>query len=91
MKQTTVLAPVIDLKRGGSSDDRQITDTPPHAAAGLKVCPIQRTWSSERIGIDKILLMSVPLSHLLTGLSLDRYPYCIQFNVLSGKMKGYTG
>ncbi|XP_029350869.1 splicing factor 45 isoform X1 [Echeneis naucrates] len=36
MKQTTVLAPVIDLKRGGSSDERQITDTPPHAAAGLK-------------------------------------------------------
>ncbi|XP_078098947.1 splicing factor 45 isoform X4 [Sander vitreus] len=36
MKQTTVLAPVIDLKRGGSSEDRQIIDTPPHAAAGLK-------------------------------------------------------
>uniref|UniRef100_UPI003AAE39D6 splicing factor 45 n=1 Tax=Centroberyx gerrardi TaxID=166262 RepID=UPI003AAE39D6 len=36
MKQATVLAPVIDLKRGGSSDDRQITDTPPHTAAGLK-------------------------------------------------------
>uniref|UniRef100_A0A3P8WLX6 Splicing factor 45 n=1 Tax=Cynoglossus semilaevis TaxID=244447 RepID=A0A3P8WLX6_CYNSE len=36
-KQSTVLAPVIDLKRGGSSDDRQITDTPPHAASGLKV------------------------------------------------------
>ncbi|XP_070785106.1 splicing factor 45 [Enoplosus armatus] len=36
MKQTTVLAPVIDLKRGGSSDDRQVTDTPPHAAGGLK-------------------------------------------------------
>uniref|UniRef100_A0A3P8WPQ7 Splicing factor 45 n=1 Tax=Cynoglossus semilaevis TaxID=244447 RepID=A0A3P8WPQ7_CYNSE len=35
-KQSTVLAPVIDLKRGGSSDDRQITDTPPHAASGLK-------------------------------------------------------
>ncbi|XP_019500077.1 PREDICTED: splicing factor 45 [Hipposideros armiger] len=35
-KQSTVLAPVIDLKRGGSSDDRQIVDTPPHAAAGLK-------------------------------------------------------
>ncbi|KAM4570151.1 splicing factor 45 isoform 1-T1 [Odontesthes bonariensis] len=35
MKQTTVLAPVIDLKRGGSSDERQNTDTPPHAA-GLK-------------------------------------------------------
>ncbi|CAG5927015.1 unnamed protein product [Menidia menidia] len=35
MKQTTVLAPVIDLKRGGSSDDRQNTDTPPHAT-GLK-------------------------------------------------------
>ncbi|XP_029016296.1 splicing factor 45 [Betta splendens] len=36
MKQTTVLAPVIDLKRGGSSDERQIIDTPPHAAAGIK-------------------------------------------------------
>ncbi|XP_069012660.1 splicing factor 45 isoform X1 [Embiotoca jacksoni] len=36
MKQTTVLAPVIDLKRGGSSEERQISDTPPHAAAGLK-------------------------------------------------------
>ncbi|KAJ8245597.1 hypothetical protein GJAV_G00272450 [Gymnothorax javanicus] len=35
-KQATVLAPVIDLKRGGSSDDRQISDTPPHLAAGLK-------------------------------------------------------
>jgi splicing factor 45 len=37
MKQGTVLAPVIDLKRGGSADDRQIIDTPPHIAAGLKV------------------------------------------------------
>ncbi|KAM3843046.1 splicing factor 45 [Diretmus argenteus] len=36
MKQATVLAPVIDLKRGGSSDDRQISDTPPHVAVGLK-------------------------------------------------------
>uniref|UniRef100_A0A8C7TM74 Splicing factor 45 n=1 Tax=Oncorhynchus mykiss TaxID=8022 RepID=A0A8C7TM74_ONCMY len=36
MKQGTVLAPVIDLKRGGSADDRQIIDTPPHIAAGLK-------------------------------------------------------
>ncbi|XP_049632294.1 splicing factor 45 [Suncus etruscus] len=27
-KQSTVLAPVIDLKRGGSSDERQIVDTP---------------------------------------------------------------
>ncbi|XP_074725800.1 splicing factor 45 isoform X3 [Strix uralensis] len=35
-KQTTVLAPVIDLKRGSSSDERQIVDTPPHVAAGLK-------------------------------------------------------
>nr|KAF6432226.1 RNA binding motif protein 17 [Rousettus aegyptiacus] len=35
-KQSTVLAPVIDLKRGGSSDDRQVVDTPPHVAAGLK-------------------------------------------------------
>lgn len=43
MKQTTVLAPVIDLKRGGSSDERQITDTPPHAASGLKVCFLQWT------------------------------------------------
>ncbi|XP_047431118.1 splicing factor 45 [Mugil cephalus] len=36
MKQTTVLAPVIDLKRGSSSDDRQIIDTTPHSAIGLK-------------------------------------------------------
>uniref|UniRef100_A0A4W5KBT7 Splicing factor 45 n=1 Tax=Hucho hucho TaxID=62062 RepID=A0A4W5KBT7_9TELE len=36
MKQGTVLAPVIDLKRGGSAEDRQIIDTPPHIAAGLK-------------------------------------------------------
>uniref|UniRef100_A0A3P9K6C6 Splicing factor 45 n=1 Tax=Oryzias latipes TaxID=8090 RepID=A0A3P9K6C6_ORYLA len=31
VKQTTVLAPVIDLKRGGLIDERQSTDTPPHA------------------------------------------------------------
>uniref|UniRef100_G1KE35 Splicing factor 45 n=1 Tax=Anolis carolinensis TaxID=28377 RepID=G1KE35_ANOCA len=35
-KQTTVLAPVIDLKRGSASDERQIVDTPPHVAPGLK-------------------------------------------------------
>ncbi|XP_069485763.1 splicing factor 45 [Ambystoma mexicanum] len=35
-KQGSVLAPVIDLKRGGSSDDRQIIDTPPHVGVGLK-------------------------------------------------------
>ncbi|XP_078533307.1 splicing factor 45 [Lissotriton helveticus] len=35
-KQATVLAPVIDLKRGGSADDRQISDTPPHVGIGLK-------------------------------------------------------
>ncbi|KAM8883683.1 splicing factor 45 isoform 2-T2 [Synchiropus picturatus] len=35
-KQTTVLAPVIDLKRGGSGEERQVIDTPPHAPAGLK-------------------------------------------------------
>ncbi|XP_062852723.1 splicing factor 45 isoform X2 [Trichomycterus rosablanca] len=34
-RQTNVLAPVIDLKRG-AGDDRQIPDTPPHPAAGLK-------------------------------------------------------
>ncbi|KAM4036722.1 splicing factor 45 [Anomaloglossus baeobatrachus] len=34
-KQSTVLAPVIDLKRGGT-DDRQIIDTPPHVATGIK-------------------------------------------------------
>lgn len=34
-KQSTVLAPVIDLKRG-SADERQIIDTPPHVAAGIK-------------------------------------------------------
>ena len=36
-KQSRMLAQVINLKRGGSSDDRQIADTPPHVAAGLKV------------------------------------------------------
>ncbi|KAM8973023.1 splicing factor 45 isoform 1-T1 [Pelodytes ibericus] len=35
-KQSSVLAPVIDLKRGSSADDRQIVDTPPHLAAALK-------------------------------------------------------
>lgn len=35
-RQSNVLAPVIDLKRGGSADDRQISDTPPHIAAGMK-------------------------------------------------------
>jgi splicing factor 45 len=35
-KQSRMLAQVINLKRGGSSDDRQITDTPPHVTAGLK-------------------------------------------------------
>ncbi|XP_070710182.1 splicing factor 45 isoform X3 [Pempheris klunzingeri] len=46
MKQTTVLAPVIDLKRGGSSDERQIIDTPPHAAAGLKQDNVPSGFSS---------------------------------------------
>ncbi|XP_076850584.1 splicing factor 45 isoform X2 [Brachyhypopomus gauderio] len=36
MRQSTVLAPVIDLKRGNAGEDRQISDTPPHIAAGLK-------------------------------------------------------
>ncbi|XP_041935138.1 splicing factor 45 [Alosa alosa] len=36
MKQTTVLAPVIDLKRGSAGDERQILDTPPRIAAGVK-------------------------------------------------------
>lgn len=36
-RQSNVLAPVIDLKRGSSADDRQISDTPPHIAAGMKV------------------------------------------------------
>ncbi|XP_057183791.1 splicing factor 45 isoform X2 [Triplophysa rosa] len=35
-RQSNVLAPVIDLKRGSTSDDRQISDTPPHIAAGVK-------------------------------------------------------
>lgn len=34
-KQSTVLAPVIDLKRA-SADDRQIIDTPPHVGAAVK-------------------------------------------------------
>lgn len=50
MKQTTVLAPVIDLKRGGSSEERQITDTPPHAAAGLKSQdPVPSAFSSSDV------------------------------------------
>ncbi|KAJ3612407.1 hypothetical protein NHX12_020683 [Muraenolepis orangiensis] len=36
MKQTTVLAPVIDLKRGGPVDERQVLDTPPHIAISIK-------------------------------------------------------
>ncbi|XP_043092382.1 splicing factor 45 isoform X2 [Puntigrus tetrazona] len=36
MRQSNVLAPVIDLKRGSAVDDRQISDTPPHIAAGMK-------------------------------------------------------
>ncbi|ELK28109.1 Splicing factor 45 [Myotis davidii] len=40
-KQSTVLTPVIDLKRGGSSDDRQI-----HVAAGLKD-PVPSGFSAE--------------------------------------------
>ncbi|ROL50133.1 Splicing factor 45 [Anabarilius grahami] len=35
-RQSNVLAPVIDLKRGSTTDDRQISDTPPHIAAGMK-------------------------------------------------------
>nr|XP_033813877.1 splicing factor 45 isoform X2 [Geotrypetes seraphini] len=35
-KQVTVLAPVVDLKRGSASEERQIVDTPPHLATGLK-------------------------------------------------------
>jgi splicing factor 45 len=35
-KQNTVLAPVIDLKQGGSSDDWQIVATQVHEEAGLK-------------------------------------------------------
>ncbi|KAG8440047.1 hypothetical protein GDO86_006006 [Hymenochirus boettgeri] len=35
-KQNTVLAPVIDLKRVSVIEDRQIVDTPPHVAAGIK-------------------------------------------------------
>ncbi|XP_005164871.1 splicing factor 45 isoform X1 [Danio rerio] len=35
-RQSNVLAPVIDLKRGSGGDDRQISDTPPHIAAGMK-------------------------------------------------------
>lgn len=36
MRQSNVLAPVIDLKRGSVVDDRQISDTPPHIAAVMK-------------------------------------------------------
>ncbi|RXM35639.1 hypothetical protein EOD39_3983 [Acipenser ruthenus] len=47
-KQSSVLAPVIDLKRGSSSDDRQIQDTPPHIAAGLKD-PVPSGFSSGEV------------------------------------------
>nr|XP_057933353.1 splicing factor 45 isoform X2 [Doryrhamphus excisus] len=45
IKQTTVLAPVIDLKRGGPSEDRQISDTPPHTVGALKD-PVPSGFSS---------------------------------------------
>uniref|UniRef100_A0A8C6Q9V7 Splicing factor 45 n=1 Tax=Nannospalax galili TaxID=1026970 RepID=A0A8C6Q9V7_NANGA len=45
-KQSPVPAPVIDLKREGCSDDRQIVDTPPHVAAGLKD-PVSCGFSAE--------------------------------------------
>lgn len=48
MKQTTVLAPVIDLKRGSTGDERQILDTPPHIAAGLKVCGLVHAIQMQR-------------------------------------------
>ncbi|XP_051544498.1 splicing factor 45 [Myxocyprinus asiaticus] len=44
-RQSTVLAPVVDLKRGSSGDDRQISDTPPHIAAGMKD-PVSGGFSS---------------------------------------------
>ncbi|XP_061817315.1 splicing factor 45 isoform X1 [Nerophis lumbriciformis] len=44
-KQTTVLAPVIDLKRGGPSEDRPVVDTPPHIAVGIKD-PVPSGFSS---------------------------------------------
>ncbi|XP_041113699.1 splicing factor 45 isoform X1 [Polyodon spathula] len=47
-KQSSVLAPVIDLKRGSSNDDRQIPDTPPHIAAGLKD-PVPSGFSSGEV------------------------------------------
>ncbi|XP_030635266.1 splicing factor 45 [Chanos chanos] len=36
IRQSTVLAPVIDLKRGNTGEERQLSDTPPHITAGLK-------------------------------------------------------
>ncbi|XP_051974612.1 splicing factor 45 [Xyrauchen texanus] len=44
-RQSSVLAPVVDLKRGSSGDDRQISDTPPHIAAGMKD-PVSGGFSS---------------------------------------------
>ncbi|XP_061922327.1 splicing factor 45 isoform X4 [Entelurus aequoreus] len=44
-KQTTVLAPVIDLKRGGPSEERPVIDTPPHIAVGIKD-PVPSGFSS---------------------------------------------
>ncbi|TKC39874.1 hypothetical protein EI555_020568, partial [Monodon monoceros] len=47
-KQSTVLDPVIDPKPGASSDQRQIVDTAPHVAAGLKD-PVPRGVSAREV------------------------------------------
>lgn len=83
-KQTTVLAPVIDLKRGSSSDERQIVDTPPHVAAGLKVRAEQlkmqlltNVWegkcSSSGQKSDYFLRMSSSAESSLTNISTSDF------------------
>ena len=58
MKQSSVLPPVIDLKRGGSIDERQIIDTPPHAAAGLKVRTTNLSHSMKKFILSGNMILS---------------------------------
>ncbi|XP_041441155.1 RNA binding motif protein 17 L homeolog isoform X2 [Xenopus laevis] len=48
-KQSTVLAPVIDLKRGSASEERQIVDTPPHVGAGIKQESVHSGFSAAEV------------------------------------------
>ncbi len=63
MRQSNVLAPVIDLKRGSAVDDRQISDTPPHIAAVMKVNWLIIGIKDRTVFINLLILQ--PYWHLL--------------------------